>query len=169
MPSSATFAIPYPALTDTPDVPYWQQQQADAVDAALKTVVVALTSDATYPKAAAAVTAEFIVDKFTIASVAYNRRLTLATSVYCVATAASQADLICYAALGGGAATAIAYSRTSLGVSTPSPLVLTTKLDIAAGQSAVIDLRVARFSGTGTLTTSVASGFTNTNILLIRR
>lgn len=36
MPSTPTLALPYPALTDSPDVPYWMGQLANAVETKLR-------------------------------------------------------------------------------------------------------------------------------------
>lgn len=170
MPSTPKYAIPYPALTDTPDVPYWNQQQAQQVEATLQTLVVAQLSDATFPKAAAAVTAETVIDRFTIAAAGYNRRALVEGNAYCVAgTAIIQADYILYASLNGGAFAQIGYGRKSLSVSLPDHWCVTGKIDIPSGQTCVIEARVNRFSGTGTLTTSISNALTNTNVTLLRR
>lgn len=170
MPTTPTFALPYPAPTAAPDVPYDVQQLAQQVEAIAQTLAVAQLSDATYPKAAAAVTTETVIDKFSIAAAGYNRRALVAGNAYCVAgTAIIQADYILYASLNGGAFAQIGYGRKSLSVSLPDHWSVTGKIDIPSGQTCVIEARVNRFSGSGTLTTSVSNALTNTNVLLLRR
>lgn len=168
--STPKYGIPYPDLTDVPDVPYYSQQQAQQIEAVLQTLVVAQLSDATWPKAAAAVTAETVIDRISVAAAGYNRRAMVAGNAYCVAAAAIiQADYVLYASLNGAAFAQIGYGRKSLGVSLPDHWSVTGKVDIPSGQTCVIEARVQRFSGTGTLTTSISNQLTNTNVTLIRR
>lgn len=168
--STPKYGLPYPALGDVPDVPYYLQQIAQQAEAVLQTLVVAQLSDATFPKAAIAVTTETVIDRFTIAAAGYNRRALVECNAYCVAaTAIIQADCILYASLNGGAFVQIGYGRKSLSVSLPDHWSITGKVDIPANQTCVIEARVNRFSGTGTLTTSVSNSLTNTNVELIRR
>jgi hypothetical protein len=164
------YALPYPALGDTPDVPYYLQQLASQAEAVMQTLAVQQSSDATYPKVASAVTVETVIDRISIASAAYLRTALVTGNAYGVAaTAVIQADYVIYASINGGAFSSIGYGRHSLGVSLPEVLHATGKVDIPAGQTCVLEIRVSRFSGTGTLTTSISSGFTNTNCLLLRK
>jgi hypothetical protein len=168
--STPKYGLPYPALTDTPDVPYYMQQIAQQTEAVLQTLVVPQGSDATYPKAAAAITAETVVDRISVAAAGYLRTAHLAFNCYAVAvTNALQADCIIYASINGGAFTQVGYARKSLTVANPDEFAVTGKVDIPAGQTLVLEVRVVRFSGTGTLTTSVSTGLTNSNCLLVRK
>lgn len=170
MPTTPTYGLPYPAPDVTPDVPYDMQKVAEAAEAAMLTLAAAPSSDATYPKAAAAVTTETVIDRVTIASATYNRRALVNGNAYAVAaTAIIQADYILYASLNGAAFAQIGYGRESLGIGLPTALTASGKIDIPSGQSCVIEIRVNRSSGTGTLTTSVSNNFTNTNVLLVRQ
>jgi hypothetical protein len=165
MPSTAKYSIPYPALTDTPDVPYWLQQQAQQADATMQTLVKAQFSDATFPASAAAITAETVIDRISIAAVPYTRRILLDANAYVtVSVANTVANVILYAG-----AVAVGYGRRNIaGASLADEIVATGHVDLAADTALVIELRVSRFSGTGTITTSNSSSLTNTNVLMVR-
>lgn len=165
MPTTPKYAIPYPALTDTPDVPYWTQQQAQQVEAVLQTLAKSQFSDATYPATVSGITAETVVDRVSIAAVPYARRILVESNVYITSTVAGTVgNAILYAG-----ASAIGYGRRTFDVANgANQLVATGHFDLAADVAVVIELRVSRLSGTGTMATSNSSSLTNTNVLMLR-
>lgn len=165
MPTTPKFALPYPAPTAAPDVPYDVQQLAQQVEAAMQTLAVAQLSDATYPKAAAAVTAETVIDRISIAAAAYPRRILVDANAYMTASVAGTVgNLIIYAD-----ASVVGYGRRTFDVANgANELVATGHVDLAANVALVVEVRVSRLSGTGSLSSSNSSALTNTNVLMLR-
>jgi hypothetical protein len=168
--STPKYGLPYPALTDVPDVPYYLQQIAQQAEAVLQTLVRSQDSDATYPKSLAGITAETVVDRITIAAVAYPRRINVVSNCYVVAvTNPATPDYIIYASVNGAAATQIGYTRKTLAAASAADfMTVTGKVDVPANQTCVIETRITRFAGTGTITTSANTKLTNTNVLMVR-
>lgn len=168
MPTTPSLALPYPAPSDAPAGPASFQMLAEATESAALTLAVGLPSDAGYPVAATNITAETVLDRITIAAVPYARRLHITGHVYTtVSVANTQVNVILYSG-----AVQVGYARTNLaatGFTGSETIPVTGKVDLAANTATVIELRIVRQAGTGTITTSISAGLTNSNVLALRR
>lgn len=168
MPNTPSLALPYPAPSDAPAGPAAFQQLGEATETAALTLAVGIPSDAGYPVAATNVAAETVIDRFTIPAVPYARRLHITGHVYTtVSVANTQINVILYSGV-----TAVAYSRTNVpaaGSAGSETMPITAKVDLAANTATVIEARIVRQAGTGTITTSISAGLTNINVLALRR
>lgn len=166
MPSTPKYGIPYPALTDVPDVPYWNQQQAQQVEATLQTLVAGQGSDVGFPAAATITTSELVLDRVSIAAAPYARRIHVVSHVY--VTTSVVGTVVNLIAFNG--VTSVGYARRQIqsAATFADEIVVTAKYDLAANVASVLEIRGSRFSGTGTITTSAATNLTNTNVLMMR-
>jgi len=117
------------------------------------------SSDATYPKAASGITAETVVDRITIAAAPYARRVSVSTVVFALASVThDRAELLTYSG-----ATAIGATRHQFYLaSAVFGIAGLGYVELAAGAGSVIEVRIARNSGSGTITTSASANLTKT-------
>lgn len=168
MPTTPALALPYPALPDTPDTPYWAQQLAERSETVMLTLAVAPLPDNTFPVTVTNITAETVIDRFTIAAAPYARRILMDCNAYVtVSVANTQANLVLYAGVN-----VIGYGRKNIagvGATNSDELVATGRYDLPANTAVVLEARVARQAGPGTVSTSNSSALTNTNVQMLRR
>ena len=164
MPTTPTFALPYPQPNNTPDVPYDLQRLAEVTEAAIQTLVTAPSSDATFPKAASGVTAATDLDQYTITAVPYARKIAVDAHVYTtVSVAGTQVDLRLLVD-----ATVISTARNTNESTNPQTHFITGSYTLPANTAGVLKLQVQRNSGTGTISTSISVALTNTNVQMVR-
>jgi len=114
--------------------------------------------DGGYPVAAAAVTVETVLSRITVPARDYARTVTAVGAAYVIYTQANDVDLVIYA----GASVAGRYRQrmqTSIGESLAC--VSSGGIAVAASASVVMELRVVRAAGTGSVSTSISAGLTS--------
>jgi len=117
------------------------------------------SSDATYPVAATGITAETVVDRITIAAAPYARRVSVSTVVFAlVSIQHMRAELVIYSG-----ATDIGRSRHQFYLASANEAIPGVGyVELAAGAGAVIEVRISRNTGSGTVTTSASANLTKT-------
>ena len=135
----------------------WEHFEALAADVDLR-YPQTFDSDGGFPVAVSGVTVESVLDRYTITAVPWARRFTLQGHVWTFSTQTGQEqDVLWYA---GG--TVIGRARGNYVATIPITLAATGQHDLAANTAVVFEMRIARASGTGTMSTSVSSGLTAT-------
>lgn len=125
-----------------------------------------VSSDSGFPTATTnATTATVVIDRFTIPASPFARTAQLVSSAYVVVNpAGTQLNLVAF--LGGSP---IGYARKAIGgTTTPDQLVVVGAGTIPANSSAVVEVRLSRFSEAGAFSSSTSSGLTKTNLTLVR-
>lgn len=108
--------------------------------------------DGGYPVAAAAVTSETVISRITVPARDYARRVSAVGSTFASYTQANDVDLRIYA---GG--TLVNQNRRRMAVSIGDSWSATTSpIALAAGASLIIELRINRASGTGSVSTTAS-------------
>jgi hypothetical protein len=138
---------------------------ATVVAAEINALVEEFEPDVGYPAGVSGITtSEGVVLRFTIASSPYARRLVCMGHVYTTNTQGGvQQDAIWYAG-----STVIGRARgdhpDALAPTTLSPV---GRHDLPADTAVVIEMRVVRISGSGSVSTSVSSGLTAGSVIAV--
>ena len=151
--ATTTKGIRYPIATD-PFAPHLDiQRAAEDVDVRLPAV---LPEDAGFPVAVSVTTTEGVLSRITVPAQAWAQRISAVGSAWLRYTQTNDLDLIIYAD-----AVSVGRSRANMTLDVgKSVSVVSTPILAAAGTGIVIELRVFRFGGTGTVTSSISSGLT---------
>ena len=117
------------------------------------------SSDGTYPRGVSGITAETVVDRITIAAAPYARRVSVSTVVFAlVSIQHMRAELVIYSG-----ATDIGRSRHQFYLASANEAIPGVGyVELAAGAGAVIEVRISRNTGSGTVTTSASANLTKT-------
>lgn len=114
------------------------------------------TPDAGFPVAASAATVETVVHRITVPALPFACDLSVMANVYATYTQANELMATIYSG-----STSVGRSIKNMVIDKPFNFaVVGTIVNLNAGNSLIIELRVARNTGTGSFTTSVSSGLT---------
>jgi hypothetical protein len=157
--TGSPYNLPFPELTDAPDVPQDIEDLATAthaefaaIDSILSTVKPNLhTSDGSFPVEGSSTGEVDVIDRVTVASVAWARKLLIVGSVFHKNSQTMSNEINIFAG-----STAKATAQEDLQADKGVQTTLVAAHDLAASTAVVIELRFKRLTGTGVSTTSAA-------------